>query len=48
MAFETDFRAAPSVTSVVQKIAGIKQMGNETLSQYFSKALKAMEEFKKK
>jgi hypothetical protein len=46
--FETDFRAAPSVTSVVHKIPDIKQQENETVIQYFSKALKTMEEFKAK
>ena len=46
--FETDFRAAPSVTSVVHKIPEIKQLEGETVIQYFSKALKTMEEFKTK
>ena len=48
MALEVDFRAAPSVTSVVQKISDIKQMENVTVIQYLSKALKTMEKFKKK
>ena len=47
-AFKTDFRAASSVTSVVHKIPDIKQMENETVIQYFLKALKTMEEFKTK
>ena len=46
--FETDFRAAPSVTSVVHKIPEIKQQEGESVIQYFSKALKTMEEFKSK
>ena len=46
--FETDFRAAPSVTSVVHKIPDIKQLEGESVIQYFSKALKTMEEFKTK
>ena len=46
--FETDFRAAPSVTSVVHKIPEIKQLEGESVIQYFSKALKTMEEFKAK
>ena len=46
--FETDFRATPSVSSVFQKIPDIKQLENETVIQYFSKALKTMEEFKTK
>ena len=33
--FETDFRAAPSVTSVVHKIPDIKQPEGETVIQYF-------------
>ena len=45
-ALEIDFRAANSITSVVQKIPGIKQMEKETVIQYFSKAIKTMEEFK--
>ena len=40
MAFEPDFRAPPSVTSMVHKSPNIKQMENETVIHYFSKALK--------
>ena len=47
-AFKTDFRVAPSFSSVVHKIPDIKQLENETVIQYFSKALKTMEEFKAK
>ena len=47
-AFKTDFRAAPSVTLVVHKITDIKLLENKTVIQYFSKALKTMEEFKTK
>ena len=43
ISFETDFRAAPSVTSVVHKIPDIKQQESETVIQYFSKALKTMD-----
>ena len=48
MAFELDFRAAPTVASVLQKIPDIKLMENEMCIQNFSKALETMEEFKMK
>ena len=45
-ALETDFKAAPSETSIVDKIPDIKQVENESLIQYFTKALRLIDKFK--
>ena len=45
-AFENDYRVKTSTTSMVQKIPEIKQAQDETVVQYFSKALKIMNDLK--
>ena len=47
-AFETDYEAAPTASSIVNKIPTIKQNDQESVVQYFSRAVKIMEEFKTK
>ena len=46
--FEKDYHAAPSTSSIVHKIPDIKQGDNETVVQYFNKALKTVNELKSK
>ena len=46
--FENDYRVKITVTSMVQKILEIKQQPNETVVQYYSKALKIMIDLKSK
>ena len=44
-AFESDFRTKPSMTNMVSQIPEIKQGKEESVVQYFSKALKTIQEF---
>ena len=46
--FEVDFEAAPTASSIVNKIPTIKQGDQESVVRYISRALKIMEEFKMK
>ena len=46
--FENDYKVKTMVTSMVQQIPEIKQQPNETVVQYFSKALKIMTDLKSK
>ena len=46
--FEVDFEAAPTASSVVNRIPTIKQGEQETVVMYISRSLKIMEEFKTK
>ena len=44
-AFESDFRTTPSMTTMVSQIPEIKQKQEDSVIQYFSKALKTIKEF---
>ena len=46
--FEVDFEAAPTASSVVNRIPTIKQGDQESVVMYISRSLKIMEEFKTK
>jgi hypothetical protein len=46
--FEVDFEAAPTASSVVNRIPTIKQGEQESVVKYISRSLKIMEEFKTK
>ena len=46
--FEVDFEAAPTASSVVNRIPTIKQGEQESVVMYISRSLKIMEEFKTK
>ena len=46
LAFEFDFKAAPTTTSVVFKIADIKQTEAETVLNYFGRILKTVADLK--
>ncbi len=44
--FEQDYRAAPTISSVIQKLPEIKQKDNESVNQYVSRCAEILLELK--